>query len=109
MAHKLQLVRVLPFAEAGSVFSCVCPPVVEFHRLAVGEGAAFGFGGPKPPTQPVVIPTLQPPQPGFSFPSKQTLTFTVDWRVFTAGTAVFQLEQQGTVQKITATADTVAQ
>jgi Protein of unknown function (DUF3108) len=63
--------------------------------------------GPKPPTQPVVIPTLQAPQPGFSFPSKQTLTFTVDWRVFTAGTAVFQLEQQGTVQKITATADTV--
>jgi Protein of unknown function (DUF3108) len=63
--------------------------------------------GPKPATQPVVIPTLQPPQPGFVFPTKQTLTFTVDWRVFTAGTAVFQLEQQGTVQKITATADTV--
>jgi hypothetical protein len=63
--------------------------------------------GPKPPSQPVVIPTLQPPQPGFVFPTKQTLTFTVDWRVFTAGTAVFQLEQQGTVQKITATADTV--
>ena len=30
-----------------------------------------------------------------SFPRKQTLTFTVDWRVFTAGTAVFQLEQEG--------------
>jgi hypothetical protein len=63
--------------------------------------------GPKPATQPVVIPTLQPPQPSFAFPTKQTLTFTVDWRVFTAGTAVFQLEQQGTVQKITATADTI--
>src|SRR5271170_4071987 len=63
--------------------------------------------GTKPATQPVVIPTLQPPQPSFGFPTKQTLTFTVDWRVFTAGTAVFQLEQQGTVQKITATADTV--
>nr|WP_254063580.1 DUF3108 domain-containing protein [Granulicella sp. S190] len=62
--------------------------------------------GPKPAPQPVVIPTLQPPQPGFAFPEKQTLSFTVDWRVFTAGTAVFQLEQQGTVQKITATADT---
>jgi hypothetical protein len=59
--------------------------------------------GPKP--APVVIPTLQPPQSGFTFPEKQTLTFTVDWRVFTAGTAVFQLEQQGTVQKIAATAD----
>jgi hypothetical protein len=65
-----------------------------------------GFG-PKPTPQPVVIPTLQPPPPGFVFPTKQTLTFTVDWRVFTAGTAVFQLEQQGEVQKITATADTV--
>jgi hypothetical protein len=65
-----------------------------------------GFG-PKPAPQPVVIPTLQPPSPGYVFPAKQTLTFTVDWRVFTAGTAVFQLEQEGTVQKITATADTV--
>jgi hypothetical protein len=65
-----------------------------------------GFG-PKPTPQPVVIPTLQPPPPTFVFPEKQTLTFTVDWRVFTAGTAMFQLEQQGTVQKITATADTV--
>jgi hypothetical protein len=53
------------------------------------------------------IPTLQPPQPGYVFPAKQTLTFTVDWRVFTAGMAVFQLEQQGTLEKITATADTV--
>jgi hypothetical protein len=41
------------------------------------------------------------------FPAKQTLTFTVDWRVFTAGTAVFQLEQQGNLEKITATADTI--
>ena len=53
------------------------------------------------------IPTLQPPQPGYVFPAKQTLTFTVDWRVFTAGTAVFQLEQQGNLEKITATADTI--
>jgi len=53
------------------------------------------------------IPTLLPPQPGYVFPAKQTLTFTVDWRVFTAGTAVFQLEQQGSLQKVTATADTV--
>jgi hypothetical protein len=65
-----------------------------------------GFG-PRLAPQPVVIPTLQPPPLGFVFPEKQTLTFTVDWRVFTAGTAVFQLEQQGTVQKITATADTI--
>ncbi len=60
-----------------------------------------------PAKQPVVIPTLTPPMVGFPFPVRQTLTFTVDWRVFTAGTAVFHLEQAGTQQKITATADTV--
>jgi hypothetical protein len=53
------------------------------------------------------IPTLQPPATAYVFPQQQTLTFDVDWRVFTAGTAVFHLEQQGTQQKITATADTV--
>jgi Protein of unknown function (DUF3108) len=62
---------------------------------------------PKPPPAPVQIPTLQPPQPGYVFPARQTLSFTVDWRVYTAGTAVFQLEQEGTLQKITATADSV--
>ena len=60
-----------------------------------------------PGPRPVVIPTLKAPIPGFPFPVRQTLTFTVDWRVFTAGTAVFHLEQQGTEEKITATADTV--
>ncbi len=53
------------------------------------------------------IPTLQPPMAGFTFPVKQTLSFDVDWRVFTAGTAVFHLEQQGETLKIAATADTV--
>ena len=53
------------------------------------------------------IPTLQPPVAGYAFPERQTLTFTVDWRVFTAGRAVFHLEQQGDQLKVTATADTV--
>ncbi len=56
---------------------------------------------------PVVIPTLLPPDPIYTFPARQTLTFSVDWRVYTAGTAVFHLEQQGTQEKVTATADTV--
>ena len=64
----------------------------------------LGLGKPAPP---VVIPTLPPPEPGYVFPARQTLTFSVDWRVFTAGTAVFHLEQQGSVEKVTATADTV--
>jgi hypothetical protein len=53
------------------------------------------------------IPTLQAPSPGFVFPAHETLSYTVDWRVFTAGTAVFHLEREGNVQKITATADSV--
>jgi Protein of unknown function (DUF3108) len=81
--------------------------------LAGGLGHAQLLGlGSKPPAAPVVIPTLQPPVAGYVFPAKQTLTFTVDWRVFTAGTAVFHLErtnpdQPGDQLKVTATADTV--
>lgn len=53
------------------------------------------------------IPALQPPVPGFAFPAHATLTFTVDWRVFNAGIAVFHLDQQGTLEKVSATADSV--
>ncbi|GAC1356372.1 MAG: hypothetical protein NVSMB3_02610 [Acidobacteriaceae bacterium] len=75
--------------------------------IATDSMCAGQLLGPRPAAQPVVIPTLKPPMAGFPFPARQTLTFTVDWRVFTAGTAVFHLEQQGTEQKITATADTL--
>ncbi len=53
------------------------------------------------------LPTLPPPPPGYVFPARQTLTFSVDWRVFSAGTAVFHLENQGNTEKVTATADTI--
>jgi len=53
------------------------------------------------------MPVLPPPPAGYVFPAHQTLTFKVDWRVFTAGTAVFHLETQGTQEKITASADTI--
>jgi hypothetical protein len=52
------------------------------------------------------LPTLTPPRPGFSFPQKQTLTYSVDWRVFSAGTAVVHFEAAGDRENITATADT---
>ena len=68
----------------------------------------LGLGKPAPP---VVIPTLQPPDSAYQFPARETLTYSVDWRVFTAGTAVFHLEQvptqQGSTLKVSATADTV--
>ena len=52
-------------------------------------------------------PPLPPPVPSYSFPAKETLTYTVDWRVFPAGTTTLHLEQQGSVEKVTATADTL--
>jgi hypothetical protein len=52
------------------------------------------------------IGPLSPPKPGFSFPPKQTLTYTVDWRVFPAGTAVLHFEAAGDREKVSANADT---
>ena len=51
--------------------------------------------------------TLTAPRPGYSFPQKQTLTYSVDWRVFPAGTAVLHFESSGNQEKLTATADTI--
>ena len=74
--------------------------------VAPADAQLLGLGTKKP-VEPVVIPVLQAPDAGYVFPARQTLTFSVDWRVFTAGTAVFHLEQQGTQQHITASADTI--
>lgn len=51
--------------------------------------------------------TLPPPRPGFSFPQQQTLTYSVDWRVFPAGVATIHFEALGDREKISATADTI--
>jgi uncharacterized protein DUF3108 len=55
---------------------------------------------------PAPIP-LPPPRPGFSFPQNQTLTYMVDWRVFSAGTAVIHFEAAGDREKLSANADTL--
>jgi hypothetical protein len=52
------------------------------------------------------VPSLTPPRAGFSFPQKQTLTYSVDWRVFPAGTAVLHFEAAGDRENLTASADT---
>ena len=49
---------------------------------------------------------LAPPRAGFSFPQKQTLTYSVDWRVFPAGTAVVHFERSGDTERIIASANT---
>ncbi len=57
-----------------------------------------------PPAQ---APLLSAPVAGYAFPQHQALTFTVDWRVFTAGRAVFQLDTQGNTLRVQASADTI--
>jgi hypothetical protein len=52
-------------------------------------------------------PQLAPPRAGFSFPQKQTLTYSVDWRVFPAGTAVLHFEAMGDRERLTANANTI--
>jgi len=62
-----------------------------------------------PPKTPS-IPLLPPPRQGFSFPAKQTLTYSVDWRVFPGGTAVLHFETDGangTREHLTADAQTI--
>jgi hypothetical protein len=49
---------------------------------------------------------LPAPRPGYSFPDRQTLTYSVDWRVFSAGTAVIHFESDGTRERISAVANT---
>lgn len=74
--------------------------------VAGATGRAQIFGPKAPPPAPKPIPVLNAPQAGFAYPAKETLTFTVDWRVFTAGTAVFRLETTNDQVKVTATANT---
>jgi hypothetical protein len=79
--------------------------------FAAGAQAQFLSNplAPKRPAEPTrPIPVLQPPTAGFEYPQHETLTYTVDWRVFQAGLAVFHLDQSvpGTL-KVSATADTV--
>jgi hypothetical protein len=52
------------------------------------------------------ISPLPPPRAGFTFPPKQTLNYSVDWRVFSAGTAVVHIETVGDSVHVTASAET---
>lgn len=61
----------------------------------------------QPPIPVQQLPPLPPPRAGFSFPQKQTLTYSVDWRVFSAGTAVIRFEEAGDREKLSADANTI--
>jgi hypothetical protein len=77
-----------------------------FVLAACGSSGCQLFKPTTPPPQ-RPIPVLQPVPSNFEYPKHETLTFTVDWRVFTAGTAVFHLDVVNGVLKISATADSV--
>jgi hypothetical protein len=78
--------------------------------LLVAGCAAWGqqapLIAPGQQAQAHTIPLLPAPRPGFSFPTKETFTYAVDWRVFPAATAVVHLEADGSREHLTATADT---
>jgi len=65
--------------------------------------AVAGPGAQTTPTVPVLIP----PRAGYNFPTKETLTYSVDWRVFPAGTTVMRLQQDGDEERVSATGDTL--
>jgi hypothetical protein len=71
-------------------------PVLYFCAIAL---AALGQGQQGP--------ELTPPRAGYSFPQRQTLTYSVDWRVFPAGLATIHFEQEGDRERISASADTI--
>ena len=53
------------------------------------------------------LPSLPAPHPGLGLPARQTLNYSVDWRVFPAGTVSFHQEAEGDAQHITAVADSI--
>jgi ribosomal protein S17E len=67
--------------------------------LALAQGAGAGQAA-------LQVAPLPPPRAGFSFPQKQTLIYTVDWRVFTAGTATLHFDAAGSNERLSANADT---
>ena len=61
-------------------------------------------------TQSAVVqstPQLPPPHPGLGLPAKQSLTYSVDWRVFPAGTVTFRQEADGDTQRINVEGDSI--
>lgn len=49
--------------------------------------------------------TIHPAPAGFKFPIGQTFTYTVEWRLFTAGTATVRIDNAGRELRVTTTAD----
>jgi hypothetical protein len=48
---------------------------------------------------------IQPPPPHHRFPEGQSYVYAADWRIWAAGTTTLRMESSGTLQHVTATAD----
>jgi hypothetical protein len=80
---------------------------VKTRSIAMTILCALALAALVPLTVAQQVSPLTPPRQGFSFPQKQTLTYSVDWRVFPAGTAIMHFEATGDRERITAKADTI--
>ena len=75
--------------------------------------SAFLPGQTQPPQAPgpaagAVIESesrITPPLPPYSFPNGQALSYDVEWRLLSAGTATLRLDASGNEERVTATAD----
>lgn len=48
---------------------------------------------------------ITPPPPGYAFANGQTLSYDVEWRLLTAGTATLRLDASGDEERVTASGD----
>lgn len=81
------------------ILRALCRPRTVLIAAAAAAAAALAQA-------PQTVP-LPPPRPAYNFPPHQTLTYTVDWRVFPAGTTVMHLQQEGDEERVTASGDTL--
>jgi hypothetical protein len=57
------------------------------------------------PVNSAPVAKMIPPPPGYRFPNGQTYIYSVEWRLFTAGTAQVTMEPAGTNQRVSTIAD----
>ena len=98
---------ILPGSRYGSrlPFWSGFPPIASAQASATPTATVTAPNATSSSAQPSV--TLPPPRSGFSFPTHQTLSYSVDWRVFPAGTAVLHFDSEGSREHLTADAQTI--
>lgn len=80
---------------------CVWAAVAGFGPPTKVEAQKFGTAL----ASTVAAPTFPHAAAGWSLPERETLTYSVDWRVFPAGSATVHLESEGPLEHITVVGD----